>query len=134
MSARLKINYDRLGIFTSIACAIHCTLLPLFISSLPFLGIDILEHKGIEWSMIGLAFLFGIVSLYHGYKQHHHRLLPVLLFGAGFSFLILNQLTGEQYIYLFIPLSALCIISAHSLNIVYCRRSGKCAVTLPGNK
>ncbi len=134
MSLRIRLNYDRLGIFTSVACAVHCTLLPIFISSLPFWGIDLLENKGIEWSMIGLAFLFGTVSLYHGYKQHHHKLLPAFLFGAGFSFLLSNQVTGEQYIYLLIPVSALCIISAHSLNIFYCRKSKKCAVTLPGNK
>ncbi|MBX3253882.1 MAG: MerC domain-containing protein [Chitinophagaceae bacterium] len=123
MSTRSKINYDRLGIFTSIACAIHCTLLPLFISSIPFLGMDVLEHKGIEWSMILLALLFGVLSLYHGYKQHHHKLLPLFLFGIGFMFLLLNQLIAERLVYLFIPVSVICIISAHSLNLFYNRKA-----------
>ncbi|MBN8857724.1 MAG: MerC domain-containing protein [Sphingobacteriales bacterium] len=125
MSIRTRINYDRLGIFTSVACAIHCTLLPLFISSIPFLGIDILEHEGVEWCIILLALLFGVLSLYHGYKQHHHKLFPLLLFGIGFTFLILNQLTYERLIYLFIPASAVCIISAHSLNLFYSRKTQK---------
>ncbi|ANH79806.1 hypothetical protein A8C56_01405 [Niabella ginsenosidivorans] len=127
---RLKINYDQLGIFTSIACAIHCTLLPLLISSLPFLGIDILENKAIEWGMILLALVFGFVSLYHGYLHHHGSYKPLVLFGCGFLFLILNQVWEEAFVYLFIPLSALFIISAHLLNIYYCRnctrkKSGK---------
>ncbi|HAL95914.1 MAG TPA: MerC domain-containing protein, partial [Chitinophagaceae bacterium] len=32
---RFRINWDALGISASIACAIHCALLPLFLSSLP---------------------------------------------------------------------------------------------------
>lgn len=119
---RLKISYDKLGIFTSIACAIHCTLLPLLVSSLAFWGIDWLEHKGIEWSMIGLALLFGTISLYHGYKQHHGKALPLVLFGVGFLFLILNQAIAERFVYIFIPTSALCIITAHTLNIVFSRK------------
>ena len=32
---RLKINWDALGIATSLACAIHCAVLPLLLTSLP---------------------------------------------------------------------------------------------------
>lgn len=122
MSTRSKLNYDRLGIFTSIACAVHCTLLPLLVSTLPFLGINIPEHKGIEWTMIFLALLFGTLPLYHGYRQHHHKLAPLVLFGIGFTFLVLNQLVAERFVYLFIPLSAIAIITAHSLNLAYSRK------------
>ena len=30
---KLKINWDALGITTSVACAIHCAILPLFVIS-----------------------------------------------------------------------------------------------------
>ena len=116
-----KINYDRLGIFTSVACAVHCTVLPLLISSLPFLGFDILENKAIEWSMIALAPVFGSISLYHGYSRHHKNYKPLALFAIGFLFLVLNQVWEEAFVYIFIPLSAIFIISAHTLNIYYCR-------------
>jgi hypothetical protein len=39
-----KINWDALGIATSLACAIHCALLPLFLSSLPLFGVNIIEN------------------------------------------------------------------------------------------
>lgn len=123
---KIKLNADRLGIITSIACAIHCTILPLLVTSLPLLNIEILENKIIEWGMISLSLAFGSLSLYHGYTHHHKKAVPFILFTTGFIFLILNQVIAEQFVFIFIPLSAVCIISAHALNIYHCRNSGKC--------
>lgn len=77
--------------------------------------------------MLLAALLFGVLSFYHGYKRHHRRTLPVLFFIAWFSCLLLNQATEEQFVYLLITVSAICIITAHCLNIYYCRLSGKCS-------
>lgn len=115
-------KYDHLGIITSIACAIHCTLLPLLFSALPFLGIRLPEASWLEWLMIVLSLVFGLASLHHGYRRHHHRVLPLVLFAAGFSCLLLNQWFDELYVYIFIPLSAVAIISAHSYNLYLLRR------------
>ncbi|QEC43088.1 MerC domain-containing protein [Pseudobacter ginsenosidimutans] len=128
----MKISYDHLGIFTSIVCAIHCTVLPLIISSLPFLGIDILESAAIEWGLIAMAFLFGFLSLNHGYRRHHQKKLPALLFCAGFAFLIINQVTDEQILFICIPLAALLIIAAHITNIQRCRQSRKSSARVNG--
>lgn len=123
---KIKLNADRLGIITSVACAIHCTILPLLVSSASLFNFEILENKAIEWGMICLALAFGSLSLYHGYAHHHRNAIPVILFSTGFIFLILNQLIAERFVYIFIPLSAAGIISAHVLNIYYCRKSGRC--------
>ena len=122
----VKINYDRWGIITSIACAIHCAVLPILFSTLPFLGINIVESPVIEYSMIGVSLLLGIVAMRHGYKCHHKRILPVILYAAGFSFLILNQIFKEQFVLLFIPLAIILIIGAHGLNMYCCRITRKC--------
>ncbi|MEY3186772.1 MAG: hypothetical protein RL675_596, partial [Bacteroidota bacterium] len=47
-----KINYDALGIAASVACAIHCALLPLVLSSLPVLGVNIINNIWFEMLMI----------------------------------------------------------------------------------
>ena len=39
-----KINWDIMGIATSVACAIHCALLPLLLTSLPLFGINIIHN------------------------------------------------------------------------------------------
>jgi MerC mercury resistance protein len=116
----MKINWDTLGIGASLACAIHCALLPLFLSSLPLFGINIIHNIAFEIGMILLALCIGSYSLYHGYKKHHHSPLPLTLFFAGFVFLILKQVFIEQETWLLIPGVAL-IITAHLINYKSCR-------------
>ena len=120
----LKINWDGLGIATSLACAIHCIVLPLVLTTLPLFGINIIHNYFFEWGMIGLAFLVGIYALLHGYRTHHRSLFPVWLFTAGFIFLITKQFFHEYEIYFLIPAVPL-IIAAHYLNYRLCRKS-KC--------
>jgi len=76
----LKINYDALGIAASVACAIHCAVLPLLMSSLPILGINIINNVFFEYGMILLAAAIGIYSLMHGFRKHHHKSIPIVYF------------------------------------------------------
>ena len=117
---KLRINWDALGIGASMACAIHCALLPLFLSSLPLFGMNIIHNTGFEIGMIALALCIGSYSLYHGYKKHHHSILPLLLFFTGFSFLVLKQFFVQYETWLLIPAVAF-IITAHLLNYRSCR-------------
>ena len=72
-----KINWDALGVGASVACAIHCALLPLVLTSLPLFGVNIINNNAFEFFMIGVAFCIGAFTLYHGFKKHHKRLLPL---------------------------------------------------------
>lgn len=120
----LKINWDGLGIATSLACAIHCAILPLIATSLPLLGIDVIHNGIFEWSMISIAFAIGSYSLLHGYRTHHRSLKPVLIFTLGFAFLLTKQFFHEQEIYFLIP-AVLLIIGAHYYNYKLCTKK-KC--------
>lgn len=115
-----KINWDALGIGASLACAIHCALLPLFLSSLPLFGINIIHNFYFETGMVVLALMIGSYSLYHGYKKHHHSLLPLTLFVAGFVFLVLKLFIIEYENWLLFPAVAL-IVTAHIINYKSCR-------------
>lgn len=115
-----KVNWDVLGIGASLACAIHCALLPLFLSSLPLFGINIIHNIYFEAGMIVLAFLIGTYSLYHGFRKHHHSFLPLLIFSAGFFFLVVKQFFIHVETWLLIPAVVL-IVSAHILNYKSCR-------------
>ena len=79
-------NWDAIGIGASLACAVHCALLPLFLSSLPLFGINIINNNFFEAGMILLALCIGSYSLYHGYKKHHHSWIPLIVFFIGFIF------------------------------------------------
>ena len=116
----VKVNWDALGIVTSVACAIHCAILPLFLTSLPLFGIEIIENTAFEIGMVALAFCVGIYSLYHGYKKHHHSLKPMLVFAAGFLFLVLKLFFVEYETWLLIPAVA-GIITGHVITYRSCR-------------
>jgi hypothetical protein len=117
---KFKLNWDKLGIGASLACAIHCALLPLFLTSLPLFGINIIHNLTFEIGMILLALCIGSYSLYHGYKKHHHSLLPLALFFSGFIFLVLKQFFAEYHTWLLIP-GVVLIITAHLINYKSCR-------------
>lgn len=117
---KLRINWDALGIGASLACAIHCALLPLFLSSLPLFGLNIIDNIGFEIGMIVLAFCVGAYSFYHGYKKHHHSLVPFLTFLAGFALLVLKQVFHDYQLWLLVP-AVLLIITAHINNYRSCR-------------
>jgi hypothetical protein len=117
---KLKMNWDALGISASLACAIHCALLPLFMTSLPLFGINIIHNYWFEGTMILLALAIGSYSLYHGYKKHHHSFLPLVLFFSGMSFLILKTVLHQYELWLLIP-AVLLIVAGHLNNYRFCR-------------
>ena len=112
---RTKINWDALGVGTSLACAIHCAILPLLVSTLPFFGVDFIQNKLFEYSMIAIAFLIGVFSLSHGYRKHHRQLYPILIFTVGFSFLLGKELIKGMEIP-FLIIAVVLIITAHWAN------------------
>lgn len=121
----IKLNWDAMGIATSLLCAIHCALLPLLASGLPiFLNDNVVHNPYFEWSMIIIAFLIGYYSLSHGWKKHHHRKTPMLLFFIGVFFLAAKQFSQYHLLFLFIAVSL--IISAHYLNFRLCHKT-RCA-------
>jgi len=117
---KFKINWDAFGIAASVACAIHCAVLPLILSSLPLFGINIIENQGFEFLMIGLAFVVGVYSLYHGRKKHHHSYYPMVLFAAGISLLFIKSMLHSHSLMLLLPAVSLVVI-AHYLNYKLCR-------------
>lgn len=122
---KIKLNWDAMGIGTSIACAIHCALLPILLSSLPVFGVNIIHNSFFEWGMILLALMVGSYSLFHGYSRHHHSLVPVFIFFTGFIFLVLKQLY-HNFEFGFLGIAVALIISAHYYNYRLCHQS-KCA-------
>ncbi|MFM1794938.1 MAG: hypothetical protein RL642_1323 [Bacteroidota bacterium] len=120
-----KINYDALGIAASVACAIHCAVLPLIMSSLPILGINIINNFWFELFMIILALGIGLHSLTHGFKKHHHRVLPIIIFVIGISLLIIKQVLHQYQLWFLIPAVVL-IVSAHYINYRQCRIADHC--------
>jgi hypothetical protein len=120
VNKNFKIHWDTLGIAASLACAVHCALLPLLFTTLPIFGINVIENKAFETLMVAVAFAIGIYSLYHGFKKHHHNLLPVIVFSAGFIFLVLKLFLVKYENWLLVP-AVTGIVSAHLINFRACK-------------
>jgi uncharacterized membrane protein len=125
---KLQINWNAIGVSATVACAIHCALLPLFISTLPLFGINILDNIYFEAGMILIALLIGGYTLLHGYRKHHHRLIPLACFAVGMTLLIVNHFFPSKMIWL-VALSSGLIILAYYLNWRYCRKAKHCHST-----
>jgi uncharacterized membrane protein YoaK (UPF0700 family) len=117
---RLRINWDAMGIAASVACAIHCAFLPLVMTSLPLFGINLIDHLGFEYFMIFLAFVIGVIALWHGFRKHHHSKIPLILFTSGILLLVAKQV-WHDYQYWILPFAVVSIVSAHLLNYKSCR-------------
>lgn len=124
----MKINWDALGITTSIACAIHCAVLPILLTTLPIFGLDLVHNHFFEYSMIALAFLIGFRALTHGYKQHHKSKAPLIIFSIGIVLLVGKEVWHDYSLYFLIP-AVLLIVFAHYINFKKCRAVSQCGTT-----
>ncbi len=122
-SSMKLISADILGIGASVACAIHCAVLPLFLSGLSIFGVNIIHNFWFETGMIVLAFLIGTLALRHGFNKHHRNPVPFLLFSGGMIFLIAKQYWHNDEL-LLLPFAVILIISAHIFNFRYTRKTG----------
>lgn len=72
--------FDRAGMSASLACAVHCALLPVALAALPALGLAWLDSPWVDWSMVILALGIALRAHRGGYRLHHR--CPSLWCGA----------------------------------------------------
>jgi uncharacterized membrane protein YozB (DUF420 family) len=108
---------DKIGISASLICAVHCVLLPIFFSALPFLGIEILENPAIEIITIGTSLVAGSWALINGYKQYHKSWL-LILFITGILFLVISNtvIAKRSWEAALKSMAAVAIVTAHISN------------------
>ena len=83
-------NLDRLGMIASLGCAVHCALMPLFLSALPLF----LQDERLEWALVGTSAGLGIGSLTRGYKRHRQKLALCFL-ALGLALLVSGRFVEE---------------------------------------
>ena len=90
-----SINNDKIAIGLSIACVIHCFLVPSFIILSPaFLSIE-LDNELIHYLMLFVVFPISMIALSTGFKSH--KMISYLLIGmTGLLILICAVLFGES--------------------------------------
>lgn len=86
---RLRSAGDRIGMWASIACAVHCALLPLALVLAPALGLGVVGWLDVDQIFVLVATVLGVAMLALGYRIH--RAVSVwLLMAAGLALVWLN--------------------------------------------
>lgn len=99
----------------SLACAVHCALMPLALSLLPLLGSSVLGDESLEWGLVLLSMLLGIASLTRGYHQHGSR-RALFVLGLGLVFLVLGRVWEVSWGSIPAVLGGLIVALAHFMN------------------
>jgi hypothetical protein len=117
---------DASGMSMSLLCAVHCALMPLVVTILPWIGLGILAEDGAESILLGLSASLGIASSYLGYRVHRSG-WSVILLAAGLGLLASGRIVeGWEYETIGLPLlvgGGLVVASSHLLNRRLCQTS-----------
>ena len=117
---------DKLGVWVSALCAIHCLLFPLLLPLVPVLAASIFVEEWFEVAMIALSIAIGFTAFLIGFFQYHRQLYPIyLLLLAGVVFWQ-KEAVGEGFEPIIVTLGAAFLIAAHLLNIRLCKRCINC--------
>ena len=122
---------DKVGMFSSATCAVHCMLLPFLISILPLYGLSFIVNESFEIIMLMASITLAILSLCLGYKTHKNKKM-FFLFSAGISLILLGRFAHENnwrfssIVILFI--GGLLISGSHFVNNKLCKSCNSCSM------
>lgn len=103
---------DRIGMWMSQFCLVHCVALPFLFVFFPVL--TFLHSEVFEWSFVGASGLIALFAMLQGYF-YHKRSIPTLLAIVGFGIFIISHLYGHEKVWMFVFAGAF-IFGAHYVN------------------
>jgi MerC mercury resistance protein len=110
-------SLDVMGATASLACAVHCAVVALFLGALPAAA-SVLGATWIEWVFLTASTMLGLAALVPGYRMHRWW-APLGLFAVGIVILVTLRAVqaapsfGEM---LLVVIAAVCLIAAHWQN------------------
>lgn len=91
-SSRLQSTGDRIGMWASLACAVHCALLPLALVLAPALGLGMIGWLDMDQLFAIVATVLGVAMLVLGYRRHRAASVWILML-AGLGLIWANAFT-----------------------------------------
>jgi MerC mercury resistance protein len=120
---------DRTGAVVSLACAIHCALMPIALGLLAVLGTQWMASSVLEWSIVGLSAALGLFSLVPSYRNKHREPRCLIFFLSGLGLILIARLLLFSNIKFEIP-TVVCggvlIAVAHIVNRRLCQSCVGC--------
>jgi hypothetical protein len=101
MSKYKFLAIEKVGVLLSMACALHCLTLPIFLFFAPYLASSFAFSSNLEWILVLSSFLLAAIILVLDYRKHHQP-LPLYFLGLGFMIKGLDMfLANQTYAWLF---------------------------------
>jgi hypothetical protein len=119
---------DRLGMSASLACAVHCAVLPLLLAALPAIGLAWLDSAWVDWTMVALAAVIALRAHRGGFRLHR-SCLPSAVAVAGILAIVTTicLLKGSASHHYVQASGAVVVASSHFLNRHLCRNCKACS-------
>lgn len=115
MSRFLSWHIDFLGFSVSFLCAIHCLLIPVFLTVGVLQSDSIFSHKLVEYIVVPASLLIAAWALYRAFQKHRNA-TPLILAFTGFITIMVSYLLNQGYFHYLVGLGGLCIAIAHFYN------------------
>ena len=107
---------EKVGFLLSIAFAVHCLTLPIFLFFAPYLASSFAFSPNLEWILVISSFLLAAIILELDYKKHHQP-LPLYFLGLGIMIKGLDMvLANQSYAWLYGILLGVVISIAYWVN------------------
>ena len=112
------------GAVLSLACLVHCALVPLLGATLPLLSFAwFASSEAIEIGMIATAVCFCTFSLFTGWR-FHRQWQPTFVFFVALSFIVASHFFhGIETMHI---LGSIILLGAHYTNRYFCERCPNC--------
>ena len=127
--------FDRLGMWTSAMCVVHCLLMPVLVSFSAVLAHALPGEERTHRSLAVLVALFGTLALLRGFRRHRRKqILGLMLAGLGLiagAAWFGDRLPSHAYEVGVTFLGSLLMILAHRINHTFCNAC-ECSVQAPG--
>ncbi|MBK7636587.1 MAG: MerC domain-containing protein [Saprospiraceae bacterium] len=116
MKSFFKLHPDSAGFFTSMLCAIHCSAVPLLISTGLLSSSTWLHNHAIDWVVILTGIFIASYALVGDFIKKHRNYTPVLLGIVGFTFLLIGMIDHHGWMLVFSVMGGLMVATAHVIN------------------
>jgi peptidoglycan/LPS O-acetylase OafA/YrhL len=116
---------DRLGMWTSGLCVVHCLLTPVLLSSASVFAHFLPAEENTHRALALLVALFGAIALLFGFRRHRRKRV-LLLMGCGLACIagaawFGSRLPSHMYEVAVTVCGSAMMITAHRLNHTFCR-------------
>lgn len=92
-------------------------MLPLLVPILAMSGLSLIADQRFEHAVLAATALLAVAVLWHGYRHHHQRLLPLVIAAIGVAIYAARSQLGTSVEPLVLSLGAACIVGAHLMNL-----------------